>query len=395
MFEEYIHKSGLKVYFNEVNSTDEFIFNMYVKIGGTTRKFKKDGKDLKIKSGLAHFLEHTMFHMKYTNTFDEFYKYQGEANAYTGLASTNYYVSGIKNPKENLKVLLNYLSTPYFTSENVEKERGIILEEYRGNNKVPDVLIINHIVDNLFKDKYFENLVIGKEKDIKTIYKNDLEDAYNHFYNTSNMFLIVSGKFEKDEIIEVLDEFSFNNSVISHEEHVDNFKIKKEDSLKLNVTEERVVLNYKFHNLSEIDKLNFRALIYAKTGAISKFSDDFRKKDFGSGYEVSTLKFDNTEVMLVLLKGTDTYRFEIFDYLNEEVTHKEIDLYLKKLKRFSIDMLDNASSINDYIIESFSEFDRLITLDEIEKLINLDNMRKLQEKIQKRDEYILYVNKET
>ena len=101
--------------------------------GGADRRFVLDGKAYDTPAGVAHYLEHKMFDMPYGSVDDAFAARGADANAYTSEAVTNYHARCTDRFEENLRDLLEFVSTPYFTAETVEKERGIIGQEIAEN----------------------------------------------------------------------------------------------------------------------------------------------------------------------------------------------------------------------------------------------------------------------
>ena len=97
--------------------------------GGMDMKFQLDGQWLDTPAGIAHYLEHKMFDTAEGNALQELAKNGAEPNAFTSNAITCYYFSSTEQFYENLKILLSFVSVPYFTDESVEKEQGIIGQE--------------------------------------------------------------------------------------------------------------------------------------------------------------------------------------------------------------------------------------------------------------------------
>ena len=85
-----------------------------------------------VPDGIAHFLEHKMFEQESgEDVFKLFARYGASANAFTSFDMTTYLFSSTGHVNENLNILLDYVQDPYFTEENVEKEKGIIGQEIR------------------------------------------------------------------------------------------------------------------------------------------------------------------------------------------------------------------------------------------------------------------------
>ena len=98
--------------------------------GGMDTRFQLDGQWLDTPAGIAHYLEHKMFDTKEGNALQELAKNGAEPNAFTSNAMTGYYFSSTERFEENLRILLSFVSVPYFTDESVAKEQGISLNQY-------------------------------------------------------------------------------------------------------------------------------------------------------------------------------------------------------------------------------------------------------------------------
>ena len=99
--------------------------------GGMDLCFTRAGRRVDTPAGIAHYLEHKMFDTKDGSAMVELSRNGAEPNAFTSNAMTGYYFDCTEHFEENLRLLLSFVSVPYFTAESVEKERGIIAQEIR------------------------------------------------------------------------------------------------------------------------------------------------------------------------------------------------------------------------------------------------------------------------
>ena len=172
-----------------------------VKYGGADHIHKlPDGTKVEMPTGIAHFLEHKMFDDPLTNMFDEFTKNGASVNAYTHFTHTVYYFNTTDNFKKNLELLFKLVSTPHFTDENVEKEKGIILSEIDMYADNPYWQVYRGLHQALFVDSPFKQDILGTKESVQSITKEQLYNCYNHFYTTDNMSLVCVGDFKEDEI---------------------------------------------------------------------------------------------------------------------------------------------------------------------------------------------------
>ncbi|MBQ8552255.1 MAG: insulinase family protein [Clostridia bacterium] len=203
----YTHKSGLPVYvFPKQLSTTYALFA--TRYGSIDSKFKLEGdKDFTVvPDGIAHYLEHKLFeNPNGEDTFSRYAKYGASANAYTGNTMTAYLFSCTSNFKESLEILLDFVSTPYFTPETVEKEQGIIAQEIRMYDDHPFRRLYHMMLEAMYEKHNVRINVAGTVESISHITADILYECYRVFYNLSNMMLIVCGDVTVDEVNEVCD----------------------------------------------------------------------------------------------------------------------------------------------------------------------------------------------
>ena len=156
----------------------------------------------KFPDGIAHFLEHKMFEKEDGHVLEKFPLIGGSSNAFTSYTHTVYQVSGTEKFYDNLNLLINFVENPYFTDKNVEKEKGIIKQELFMGKDNPYRVFAFEKLKNLFVNLGYGREIVGEEKDIDSITKEDLYKCYNTFYNPSNMCLVVSGDFEPEKLLE-------------------------------------------------------------------------------------------------------------------------------------------------------------------------------------------------
>jgi len=157
---------------------------------------------IKVPDGIAHFLEHKLFEEEEGNVFDRFTKNGANANAYTSFTLTAYLFSCTYNFYENLKILLNFVSRPYFTEESVKKEIGIIEQEINMYKDDPNWRVFFNILDCLYVNHPVKIDIAGTVDSIKKINKDLLYKCYNTFYNPNNMVLFVVGNVNPERVVE-------------------------------------------------------------------------------------------------------------------------------------------------------------------------------------------------
>lgn len=203
-YHEIHHKSGLCVYVfpKKFSVTHAQLAVRY----GSAYNVASNRKEPPYPHGIAHFLEHKLFaNEDGSDAFDTFSALGADANAYTTATSTVYLFSTTENPEKPLAELLRFVTHPYFTPENVEKEKGIIAEEIRGDMDNHGSRCYTNMLDAMYYRHPVKVEVAGTLSSIKAITAEMLYDCYEKHYRLSNMFLVVCGDVTVEQVMAVVD----------------------------------------------------------------------------------------------------------------------------------------------------------------------------------------------
>ena len=199
--------SALPVYMWVNDKINSYYMTLSVKYGSIHTEFKtsKNGKIIKVPTGIAHFMEHVKFNEKGGLTANDFFdKLGSDINAFTTFEYTNYQVYANSFFKENLNHLLDYVMTPYFTKSLINKEKNIIVEEAKADEDNPYSKLYFGMYNNLFHNYNYKNKVIGEVDDIKRTTVEDIKLIFNTFYHPKNMFLVITGNFNPYEAMQIV-----------------------------------------------------------------------------------------------------------------------------------------------------------------------------------------------
>ncbi len=153
--------------------------------------------------GVAHYLEHKMFDMPEGSAMQLFSQLGGSPNAFTSYDMTAYYVECTDQVLENLELLLHFVTTPWFTKESVDKERGIIAQEIRMYEDSAESRVYETLFEAAYRDHPIRNAIAGSVESIQAITAETLYDCHRAFYDPSNLMLCVVGDVEPQEILEL------------------------------------------------------------------------------------------------------------------------------------------------------------------------------------------------
>ena len=168
--------------------------------GSIHRFFELDGQKYEVPAGIAHYLEHKMFDLPGRDVSAELAELGANVNAFTSYDMTAYYFSCTDNFEAALKLLLEFVSTPYFTAESVEKERGIIDQEIGMNLDAPDSVIFDNLMEGLYRHHQIRVPILGTSESIREITPELLNLCHRAFYTPGNMILCVVGDVDPERV---------------------------------------------------------------------------------------------------------------------------------------------------------------------------------------------------
>lgn len=305
--------SGLELYIVKKEGVKQTYVTLTTKFGSEVQEFVPRGEHQmkKVPLGVAHFLEHQMFQMEDgTDPMELFSNSGSDANAFTSTEQTTYLFSGVNDTLENLGYLIHYVSSPYFTDDSVEKEKGIIIEELKMYADDPYQMLYQKTLFNTLKNSPARYPTIGTIADIKKTTKEDLMTCYNTFYHPSNMFLIVVGNADPLEVIRVARKSDFNEQHKHDSQEKIKIKEVKEPS-KVFKEYEKIAMNVQIPKIS----INYKL-------SIGQFTKEERRKLQAYLSILFQAKFGNTSLFVsklqeekVILETISIDHFLVGDYL--------------------------------------------------------------------------------
>ena len=248
----------------------------------------KTKEEVKIPDGVAHFLEHKMFEQKNgTNSLDTLSSIGVDANAYTTNDHTTYLYECNDNFYEALDEFMDYVQNPYYTDENVEKEKGIIAQEIKMYDDHPFWQVYMNAMECLYKNNPVRIDIAGTVEEINKIDKDTLYTCYNTFYTPSNMLMVVSGDFVPEELIKEIKKRLIKNENVSeikriYPEEPEEVN-KKQKIVQMDVNNPLFVIGFKdtvLENKEELVKkhIAIEILLYMLIGKSSKLYQKLYKE---------------------------------------------------------------------------------------------------------------------
>ena len=171
--------------------------------GSMHTEFSLDGRNYATPMGVAHYLEHKLFDMPQGEVSSAFAELGASVNAFTSYDMTAYYFSCTQYFEKNLELLLEFVSTPYFPAESVEREKGIIGQEISMSRDTPDHRVFEQLMEAMYRHHPVRWPILGTESSLEEITPQLLTDCHRAFYCPENMILCVVGDVEASTVSEI------------------------------------------------------------------------------------------------------------------------------------------------------------------------------------------------
>ena len=345
-----------------------------------------DGNDYyQAPLGVAHFLEHKVFEQESGEDPFAFYTKNGaDANANTSHQKTTYLFSGTGNLEKNLKYLLDFVQKPYFTDENVEKEKGIIEQEIKMYDDVPYWKLYDSTLNNAFHVHPLKYPIAGTVETINKITKDDLYTCYNTFYHPSNMFLTIVGNFDPEKVIKTIrsnqkkKKYEKAKEIILKSYDEPDTVVVENATVPFDVEIPKVTLSYKINiNNYDINELRYYLNTYfeLKLGVTSEINEKLKEEGLiTSSIDIDIMSADK-HLLVVLLFESKEYE-KVIEMIEEElqshnILEKDLNRKKKVMKSSCVFRSDSIYSIASKINSNMINYRRVI-LDEYELIDKLN-----------------------
>jgi predicted Zn-dependent peptidase len=194
-------KSGLTVVTEQMDRVETVSFGAYVAAG---TRHETAGEN-----GVSHFLEHMAFkgteRRSAAEIAEEIEAVGGHINAYTAREQTAYYVKVLKEDTAlAADIIGDILTHSAFDRDELERERGVILQEIGQANDTPDDIIFDHFQETAYPQQPMGRPVLGTEDIIRTMPREALVGYMRRHYTTANTVVAAAGNLSHDHVLELV-----------------------------------------------------------------------------------------------------------------------------------------------------------------------------------------------
>lgn len=168
-------------------------------------------------NGISHFIEHTLFKgTKRRNSFeisDTIDSIGGQINAFTSKEYTCYYTKTTPEYLEtSLDLLSDMLLNSVFDKVELDKEKGVVLEEISMTEDTPDDVCLEQLSSAYFNDHPLGQTILGPKNNIERFERSDIQKYMSVNYTPSNIVISIAGHFDPEKAAELIEKYFVNET---------------------------------------------------------------------------------------------------------------------------------------------------------------------------------------
>jgi len=195
----FINRKGLKFLLIPLRESNNITFLILVKTGSEYENNKE--------AGISHFLEHMCFKGTKNRPNPKILSSELDSigayyNAFTSREYTGYFAkAAVEHTDKILDIVTDIYLNSLFDSKEIEKEKGVILEEKNYYEDTPSIKIEDLIFELLYPNQAAGRPIIGDEKVIKNLKREDFINYFNRHYINDKTLIVVAGNFNSADTV--------------------------------------------------------------------------------------------------------------------------------------------------------------------------------------------------
>lgn len=373
--------SGIPVVCEQVPDFHSVTVGIWVRAGSVTETEKENG--------VSHLIEHMLFKGTEKRSAKqiamEMDSMGGQINAFTSKECTCYYIKVIDEKlKDGIEVLSDLFLHSVFDEKELEKEKGVVLEEIAMYNDTPDEVAHELISSTFFKGTLLEKTILGPAENIKGFGRDDLVAYKEKFYGPGNIVIAVAGNFNKEELMDTLNRYFCNLCAPGVEDPdltVNNLIYERKKSFAFRDIEQ-AHLSVAFPGCAYEDPKRYALSVLSNIIGASMSSRLFQKirEEMGMAYAVySYLSMYTTTGMFAVYAGTTQRNLQVVTEMvleemktlkKDKITKEEFVQSKEQLKGNYVLALESTSAKMNAIGKAKLLTGKLVTEEETVKLVN-------------------------
>lgn len=199
--------NGLRIALENIDYVNSVSIGLWVENGSRNEN--------KINNGISHFIEHMLFKGTESRSSLEIVQcieeVGGQINAFTGKEATCFYGKVLDNHMELLiEVLSDMLFNSKFSEEDIEKEKGVIIEEINMNEDSPEDVLMDLQSESIWGEDSISLPILGTIETVKSFSRKQIIEYVKSYYIPENSVISIAGKFNINEVVKLIERYFGN-----------------------------------------------------------------------------------------------------------------------------------------------------------------------------------------
>ena len=312
--------NGLRVVLEKIDYVNSISVGLWVKNGS-----RNESKE---NNGISHFIEHMLFKGTDNRNSKEIAEciedVGGQLNAFTGKEATCYYIKILDTHLElALDVISDMLFNSNFTEEDIEKEKGVVIEEINMDEDSPEDVLVDLHNEAIWGEDPIALPILGTIDTVKSFTRQQIIDYVDSHYIPENCVVSIAGKFNENEIVNLIEsyfgEWKVNNKEITHYSKppmLTNHLFKKKKIEQLHIS-----LGLPGVEIGSEDAYALLLLNNILGGGASSLLFQKIREEKGRCYSIYSYlsSFNNTGVVTIYTGLNPKYAVEVINLIKEEI----------------------------------------------------------------------------
>ncbi len=366
----------------EIQHLSSSVFGIFVRIGSDYETVNQNG--------ISHIIEHMLF--KGTKLRDakkialEIESLGGVINAYTSRDHTSYYFICLPDVLSKiLSIFQDMMFNSLIPNDQLEREKKVILEELHSAMDDPQDIVFQNLNKMMYQDTPYEKSILGTEKTIRSITRNDIINFMNKYYSNSNIFLSSAGPSSHEEVRKII---NFKNVNIKSSKIIRRKRVPVQKGLfkyvyKPTLSQLHVAMGTKGVKFESDEKYSLLLLSAIIGSGMSSRLFRILREDMGIVYEIYSFLesfFDSGIFGLYFIcdaknfeKAMKAIKSELKNIIDNGINDEEIQKVKTQIISSSLISFDTLSGRMRFLARSMLYHEKITYLDEsIEKIRSID-----------------------
>ena len=383
-------ESGLTVAFDKITSVESVAVTVAINFGG---RFESHDN-----LGIAHFLEHMAFKGTTTRSkrdiAEEFDSMGACFNACTGEECTKFYAMGLREDFEQIVDLLSdIIINSTFPENEVEKERGVILQEIAMYNDSPDDVVFDNYNLVCYPDQPLGRPILGTEKSVSSLTRDDIASCAKKNYVAKRMIVSVAGNLESDKVISVINNKFSKLRSGEKDTPLESAYNSGSSIVEKDLEQLQIVFGFKgisYENLNAMHISMITSVIFGSSMSSRLFQKI--RDEMGLVYSIYSFNFFYKETgVFGVYAGADPKNsklliktsLEELALLKENLKQEEVDRAIKQLVAKNILSEESTMSRSGYAANCFIKYGKFIERKDIIESIKSVSSQQIKDFIKK------------